>query len=58
LIVVDASASVLGLLNDGEARALLANGAVAEELGVALVTADGRLARAPGPRCTITVVPR
>lgn len=30
--------------------------AVAEELGVALATADGRLARAPGPRCTITVI--
>lgn len=32
--------------------------AVAEALAVPLVTADGRLARAPGPRCTITVVPR
>jgi predicted nucleic acid-binding protein len=127
LIVVDASAALLGLLNDGEARALLAEEsiacphladselahalraqvrrgvieprdatravevwgrlgierigirgmlarvwelrenlsgydatyvAVAEALGAPLVTADGRLARAPGPRCTITVVPR
>jgi predicted nucleic acid-binding protein len=32
--------------------------AVAEALGVPLVTADGRLARAPGPSCTITVVRR
>lgn len=30
--------------------------ALAESLGCALVTADGRLARAPGPRCAITVV--
>lgn len=125
--MVDASAALLGLLNDGEARALLAEEsiacphladselahalraqvrrgvieprdatravevwgrlgierigirgmlarvwelrenlsgydatyvAVAEALGAPLVTADGRLARAPGPRCTITVVPR
>jgi len=127
VIVVDASAAVLGLLNDGEARAALAEGAVvcphladceivhalrshvlrrrveesvarravevwarlgiervgaagllgriwelrenlsaydatyvavAEALEVPLVTADGRLARAPGSRCTITVVRR
>lgn len=32
--------------------------AVAEVLEAPLVTADGRLARAPGPRCPITVVPR
>lgn len=32
--------------------------AVAEALEAPLVTADGRLARAPGPRCSITVVPR
>jgi len=32
--------------------------AVAEALGCELVTADGRLARAPGPRCAITVVRR
>ncbi len=32
--------------------------AVAETLEVPLVTADGRLASAPGPRCTITVVRR
>ncbi len=30
--------------------------AVAEALDVPLVTADGRLAGAPGPRCPITVV--
>lgn len=30
--------------------------ALAEALESPLVTADGRLARAPGPRCTITVV--
>lgn len=30
--------------------------ALAEALGCDLVTADGRLARAPGPRCTISVV--
>ena len=30
--------------------------ALAEALEVPLVTADGRLGRAPGPRCTITVV--
>ncbi len=32
--------------------------AVAEALEAPLVTADGRLARAPGPRCTVTVVRR
>ncbi|MGY1780286.1 type II toxin-antitoxin system VapC family toxin [Geodermatophilus sp. SYSU D01036] len=32
--------------------------ALAEALGCPLVTADGRLARAPGLRCTVTVVPR
>jgi predicted nucleic acid-binding protein len=127
VIVMDASAAVLGLLNDGPARAALAHEAVVcphladseivhalrsqvrrgaldgsvaeralrvwarlglERVGVSgllgriwelrenlsaydatyvavaeafespLVTADGRLARAPGPRCTITVVPR
>lgn len=127
MIVVDASAAILGLLNDGEARSTLREGAVAcphladsevahalrsqvlrgdleaadawraietwgrlgiERIGVLgmlpriwelrgnvsaydatyvavaealeapLVTADGRLARAPGPRCSITVVPR
>lgn len=127
MIVIDASAAVLGLLNDGEARAILGveaavcphladsevvqalraqvlrgdlDVALAERMidvwqrlgiqriGVSgllarvwelrenlsaydatyvalaeasespLVTADGRLARAPGPRCTITVVRR
>ena len=32
--------------------------AVAEALGCALVTADGRLSRAPGIRCTVTTVPQ
>lgn len=32
--------------------------ALAENLGCALLTADGRLARASGIRCPITVVPR
>lgn len=32
--------------------------AVAEALEVPLLTADGRLARAPGPRCTVVVVRR
>jgi len=32
--------------------------ALAESLDCTLVTADGRLSRSPGPRCTITVVPR
>lgn len=127
MIVIDASAAVLGLLNDGDARARLREGsvacphladsevvqalraqvlrgevetddawravdtwaqlgiervgvsgllariwelrdnvsaydatyvAVAEALEVPLVTADARLARAPGPRCTVTVVRR
>ena len=127
MIVIDASAAVLGLMNDGEARATLEiesvvcphladsevvhalrsqvlrgdlDGVVAERMidvwqrlglervGVSgllgrvwelrenlsaydatyvalaealespLVTADGRLARAPGPRCTITLVRR
>ena len=127
MIVIDASAAVLGLMNDGEARAMLEAEAVVcphladsevvhsfrsqvlrgdldvavaermidvwqrlglERVGVAsllgrvwelrenlsaydatyvalaealespLVTADGRLARAPGPRCTITVLRR
>ncbi|WP_217899286.1 type II toxin-antitoxin system VapC family toxin [Blastococcus mobilis] len=31
---------------------------LAEALGCAVVTADGRLGRAPGSRCPITVVPR
>jgi predicted nucleic acid-binding protein len=127
VIVIDASAAVLGLLNDGDARATLREGAivcphladsevanalraqvlrgevtaadatraidtwkrlgiervgvagllariwelrdnlsaydatyvaVAEALEAPLVTADARLARAPGPRCTVTVVRR
>lgn len=127
MIVIDASAAVLGLLNDGDARASLAEEAVvcphladsevahvlrsqvlrgsvelsaaeralgvwarlglqrigvagllvriwqlrdnlsaydatyvavAEAFEVPLVTADARLARAPGPRCPITVVRR
>lgn len=127
MIVIDASAAVLGLLNDGEARARLGADAVvcphladsevvhalrsqvlrgvldpataehmitvwqrlglervsvagllgrvwelrenlsaydatyvalAEALEIPLVTADGRLGSAPGPRCTITVVRR
>ncbi len=32
--------------------------AIAEAFKVPLVTADGRLGRAPGPRCSITVVRR
>src|SRR5699024_4180945 len=32
--------------------------ALAESLDVALLTADARLARAPGIRCAVTVVPR
>ena len=32
--------------------------ALAELLGCSLLTADGRLGGAPGPRCPITVVPR
>lgn len=127
MIVVDASAAVLGLLNDGDARAALRDEvvvcphladaevahalrsqvlrgaveaadaaralgvwarlglrrvgvsgllvriwqlrddltaydatyvAVAEAFEVPLVTADARLARAPGPRCAVTVVRR
>lgn len=127
MIVIDASAAVLGLLNDGDARATLREAsmvcphladpevahalraqvlrgdvtvadavraldawgrlgiervgvkgllgriwelrdnvgaydatyvAVAEALGAPLVTADGRLAGAPGLRCTVTVLRR
>ncbi len=127
MIVIDASAAVLGLMNDGDVRAMLEEEAVvcphladsevvhalraqvlrgdldvgvaermidvwqrlglervgvpgllgrvwelhqnlsaydatyvalAEALECPLVTADGRLARAPGPRCAITVVRR
>jgi predicted nucleic acid-binding protein len=32
--------------------------AIAELLGCALLTADSRLARAPGLRCPVTIVPR
>lgn len=32
--------------------------ALAEALDASLVTADGRLGRAPGPRCTVTVIRR
>ena len=32
--------------------------ALAESLGCSLLTADARLARAPGMRCAVTVVPR
>lgn len=127
MIVIDSSAAILGLLNDGAARAQLGGGAVAcphladsevahvlrskvlrgdlrteeaeralttwqrlgierigvqgllpriwdlkgnlsaydatyvavaEALDAPLITADRRLARAPGPTCPITVVPR
>lgn len=127
MIVIDASAAVLGLLNDGDARATLRDAsvvcphladsevahtlraqvlrgavssadasrgidawerlgiervgvrgllgriwelrdnvsaydatyvAVAEALEAPLVTADARLARAPGPRCAVTVLRR
>lgn len=127
MIVIDASAAVLGLLNDGDARAMLSTSsmlcphladsevahalraqvlrgevtaedasqaldawrrlgiervgvrgllsriwelrdnvsaydatyvAVAEALEAPLVTADGRLSRASGPRCTVTIVRR
>lgn len=127
MIVVDASAAVLGLLNDGEARHQLATDAatvphlvdsevahalraqvrrgvidladgqralqrwarlgiqrfpivgllgrvwalrdnltaydatyvaLAEQLGCALITADARLSRAPGPQCPITTIRR
>lgn len=83
MIVMDASAAVLGLLNAGDTRAMLSeqpvvcphladsevaharraqllrgNVDVAETLEAPLVTADARLARAPGPRCAITVLKR
>lgn len=32
--------------------------ALAERLGCSLLTADGRLSRAPGRRCPVTIVPR
>ncbi|HEY5978706.1 MAG TPA: type II toxin-antitoxin system VapC family toxin [Microlunatus sp.] len=32
--------------------------ALAESLGCVLVTADARISRAPGRRCSVTVVPR
>lgn len=32
--------------------------ALAEHLGCALLTCDGRLSRAPGLRCVVTLVPR
>ena len=59
---------MLGLLNDGDARSYLGQlrenlsayeptyVAVAETLETPLLTADARLARAPGPTCPITVV--
>jgi predicted nucleic acid-binding protein len=85
VIVFDASAAVLALVNDGDARAALGRWArlglrryaavgllsriwelrdnlsafdatyvaLAEASGCDLVTADARLARAPGPKCAI-----
>jgi predicted nucleic acid-binding protein len=90
VIVFDASAAVLALVNDGDARAALGRWArlglrryaavgllsriwelrdnlsaydatyvaLAEASGCDLVTADARLARAPGPKCAIRVVRR
>jgi len=54
VIDIDASAPVLGSLDDGHARAMLPD----EAVDSSLAPADGRLGRAPGTRCTITVVRR
>ena len=72
MIVFDASAAVLALLNDGDARRSLATDVVAvphladAEVVSAVraqvlhgnVTADARLAHAPGLSCAITLIRR
>lgn len=64
VIVLDASAAVQGLLGRiWELRENLSAHdatyvALAEAWNTELVTADERLARAPGPRCTVTVMHR
>jgi predicted nucleic acid-binding protein len=63
VIVLDDSAAVAALLRDGSAREGAAREqlhatyvALADALGCALLTADARLARAPGTTCPVTVV--
>ena len=64
MIVLDASAALSALFNDGPAWELRDNVsaydagyvALAEALGCALLTVDGRLAAAQGVRCPVTVI--
>ena len=60
MIVVDASIVVLALCDDGQQANVTIYDAVyvalAELLGVPLLTADRKLANAPGIRCQITVL--
>jgi hypothetical protein len=58
VIVVDAGVPAPSLGDDGDDGDLASYVALAEQLHAVLVTADSRLASAPGVGCEVDLVPR